>query len=384
MAILEYSIPTRIEFGVDSLARLGRFAAGLGDRALVVCDHFLRQSGTIHTIEDILKSKKINAIVYDAVYPSADSRQVDEVALIARRSRSNLVVGVGGSRVCNLARIAAFLGRNEGDVHDYLHGRQGCGERVAYIQIPTLFREVYALTASAFTTDAADQANKVLTLEGLGTDVLLVDPVIMADLPAATALNTALDILSLSIEGYISLKIHPIVEPVLLRGVEIVYYNLAAYIDSPQNVTLREKLCTAGLFTALAGAVTGFGLSFALAMGMNGRNRVSKSLVSALLLPHMIEFNQSVAAGRFAKIARVMGKDTAGLGETDAAALAIQGVAELLDGFRDRLPSSFRELGIEKDDLTEAAEVAIRFEDVNSIPRKAAFENLMEILLKAY
>lgn len=384
MAILDFSVPTKIEFGVDSLARLGRFAAGLGDRALVVCDHFLRQSGTIHTIEDILRSKKINAIVYDAVYPSADSQQLDEIALIVRRSRTNLVVGVGGARVCNMARIAAFLGRNEGEVQDYLHGRQGGGERISYIQIPTLFREVYALTNSAFTTDAADQANKVLTLDGLGTDVLVIDPVIMADLPVTTALHTALDILSLSIEGYISLKIHPIVEPVLLRGVEIVYYNLAAYIDSPQNVTLREKLCTAGLFTALAGVVTGFGLGFALAMGMNGRNRVSKSLVSALLLPHVIEFNQAVAASRFAKVARVMGKDVSGLGDTEAAALAIQGVRELMSGFREKLPASFRDLGIEKDDLTEAAEVAIRFEDVNSIPRKAAFENLMELLEKAY
>ena len=55
-----------------------------------------------------------------------------------------------------------------------------------------------------------------------------------------------------------------------------------------------------------------------------------------------------------------------------------------MNGFREKLPASFRDLGIEKDDLTEAAEVAIRFEDVNSIPRKAAFENLMEILEKAY
>jgi alcohol dehydrogenase len=381
--VLNFSIPTKVEFGVDSLARLGHFASGLGDRALVVCDNFLRQSGTIHTIQDILKSKGIDAIVYDAVYPNADSRKLDEIALIVRRSRANIIVGVGGSRVCNLSKIAAFLGRNEGEVQDYLHGREGDGVRLPYIEIPTLFREVYALTDSAFLTDAAERANKVISLPGLGTDVLFMDPVLMADIPTDLAVYTSLDILSLSIEGYISLKIHPIVEPVLLRGVEVVYYNLASYLGSPQNVTIRENLCTAGLFTSLANTVTGFGLSFALAMGMNGSCRLSKSLVSSLLLPHMMEYNLNVAAGRLARIARVMGRDIEGMEPTDAAALAVQSVHE----FMERLPFemiSFRDLGLGKDDLAAAAETAIRFEDVNSVPRKASFENLMQILENVY
>jgi alcohol dehydrogenase len=209
------------------------------------------------------------------------------------------------------------------------------------------------------------------------------DPVLMADIPTDLAVYTSLDILSLSIEGYLSLKIHPIVEPVLLRGVEVVYYNLASYLGSPQNVTIRENLCTAGLFTSLANTVTGFGLSFALAMGMNGSCRLSKSLVSSLLLPHMMEYNLNVAAGRLARIARVMGRDIEGMEPTDAAALAVQSVHE----FMERLPFemiSFRDLGLGKDDLAAAAETAIRFEDVNSVPRKASFENLMQILENVY
>jgi alcohol dehydrogenase len=206
----------------------------------------------------------------------------------------------------------------------------------------------------------------------------------MSGLPITTAVYVALDILSLCIEGYISMKVNPLVEPVLLRGVEIVYYNLQKYIKNPHDVSIREKLCTAGLFTAIANIITGFGINFALCMGMNGKNRISKSVLSSILIPFMIDFNLSVSASRFAKIARVMGKDTSKKPETESAFLAIEAIKEFKEDLGIELHQRVRQLGLAKEHLAEAAEVAIHFEDINSVPRKASFENLMAILEKAY
>ncbi len=384
MSVFEFSIPTKIEFGMDSMARLGYFTHMLGDRVLLISEHVATQSGINREIENILKGKGIQSILYDGIFQNADSAIIDEVALIARKSKSNVVIGIGGMRACSIAKMVAFLCRNEGEVQDYIHGREGNGRRVPYIEIPTVFREVYALTDAMFLTDVSDQSNRVLKLRGLGTDVLVVDPAVISGLSIETAVYTALDILSLSIEGYISLRIIPLVEPVLLRGVEIISSHLHRYIANPLDVTIREKLCTAGLFTAIANIITGFGISFALAMGMNGKNRVSKSVMSAILLPSMVEFNLSAAAGRFAKIARVMGKDVKSLPEADAALLAVEAVREFKRSIGIPLYERLNQLGLQKDDLAEAAEVAIRFEDINNLPRKASFENLMEILEKNF
>ena len=70
--------------------------------------------------------------------------------------------------------------------------------------------------------------------------------------------------------------------------------------------------------------------------------------------------------------------------ETEAAASAVQLVRVFKSSLKLDLAMKMGELGLEKDDLAEAAEVAIRFEDINSIPRRASFENLMEILEKVY
>ncbi len=384
MAMFEFTIPTKIEFGIDSIARLGHFANTMGDRALVIAENVVSSTELNSNITSILKGKGLESILYDGVFPNADSTVIDEVALIARKSKANIIMGVGGMRVCNIAKLVAFLGRNDGEIFDYIHGKDGNGERIPYIEIPTIFREPYALTSSAYLTDAHDQSNKVLSMNGLGTDMLMNDPAIMSGLPIETAVYVALDILSLCIEGYISLKVNPLVEPVLLRGVETVYYNLQNYIKNPHDVTIREILCTAGLFTAMTNIITGFGISFALSMGMNGKNRISKSVVSSILLPFMIDFNLSVSASRFAKIARVMGKDTSTKPETEAAFLAIEAIKEFKEGIGIELHQRIRQLGLKKDDLAEAAEVAIRFEDINSVPRKASFEHLMAILEKAF
>jgi len=384
LRIFEFTIPTRIEFGIDSIVRLGHFASSMGDRIIVITENTQNQTGVIHNIQNILKGKGIESIIYDGIFPNADSQVIDEIALIARKSKSNVVIGVGGSRTCNIAKIVSFLCSNEGEVDDYIHGKPGNGKRIPYIEIPVTFREVYALTKSAFLTDAYDQTNKVISAEGLGTDILMVDPAIMSGIPLNNAVYIALDILAISMEGYISLKVNALVEPILLRGIEIVFYNLMDYIKNPLDVTTREKLCTAGLFTSIANIITGFGICFALSLGMNGKNRVSKSIVSSILVPYMMEYNISVAAQRFAKIARVMGANTKDLSDTDAASLSIEAVKSFKSNLGLNLYQKIRDIGLEKDDLAEAAEVAIRFEDINSIPRRASFENLMEILEKAY
>ncbi len=382
--MFEFSIPTKVEFGVDSVARLGHFVSLLGDRVILIAENILTETGIVRTVENILKGKGIEAIRYDAVYSDADSSLIDEIALIARKSKSTVVIGAGGSRTCNAAKMVAFLGLNDGEMSDYIHGREGNGTHVPYIEIPTIFREVYALTHSAFVNDAYDRANKVLTLNGLGTDILMIDPALMSGIPIKTAVYVSLDILALSIEGYISLKVNPLVEPVLLRGIEIVYYNLLNYIKNPHDVTIREQLCTAGLFTAIANIITGFGIGFALSMGMNGKKRISKSVMNSILIPYIMEYNLSTSASRLSKIGRVMGKDVTGIPDTEGAALSIEAVNDFRDQIGLELTGRISQLGLKKDDLAVAAESAIRFEDINSVPRKAAFENLMEILEKAY
>jgi len=384
MRISEFSIPTKIEFGTDSLARLGHFVNNLGGRTILISDNLMRETGVLNIVINILKNKGIVPIIYDGIFPGADSSIIEEVSLITRKSRANVVIGLGSSRVCNIAKIISFLGKNEGDIGDYIHGRDGNGQHLSYIEIPSVFREVYALTGSAFLTDAYDQTNKVVSPSGIGTDILIIDPAIMSKIPIETAIYITLDILALSIEGYISLKVNPLVEPILLRGIEIVYYNLKSYIKNPVDVSIRERLCTAGLFIAISNIITGFGIAFSLSMGMNGKNRISKSVSSSILLTYVIDYNINVSASRFSKIARVMGKDITGMEDTDAALKAIEGIKELKKSLGINLKKNLKELKLQKDDLAETAEAAIRFEDINSIPRRASFENLMEILEKAY
>jgi alcohol dehydrogenase len=384
VSIFEFTIPTRIEFGIDAINRLGHFVNELGNRVLLVAENALSRAGIVHNVETILKGKGIESILYDAVFPQADSTIVDEIALIARKSKVNVVIGLGGSRTCNIAKLVAFLRENEGDISDFIRGKEGNGRRVPYIEIPTSFREVFSLTSSAYVNDAYDQSNKVITLKGLGTNILIGDPGIMSIMPLKTAVYVALDILTLSMEGYVSLKVNPLVEPVLLRGVEIVYYSLMSYIKNPHDVTIREKLCTAGLFTAIANIITGFGIGFALSMGMNGKKKISKSILTSILLPFIMEYNLSVAASRIAKIGRVMGKDMENLPETKGASIAVKAIREFKENLGIEIVQRIGQLGLAKDDLAEVAEAAIRFEDINSVPRKASFENLMEILERAY
>ena len=57
MVTFDFSIPAKLKFGVDVVNRIGNVVAKFGDKAILVTEGILHESGTINRVSEIIQKK---------------------------------------------------------------------------------------------------------------------------------------------------------------------------------------------------------------------------------------------------------------------------------------------------------------------------------------
>ena len=100
-------------------------------------------------------------------------------------------------------------------------------------------------------------------------------------------------------------------------------------------------------------------------------------------LPHVMDFNREADPGTFAMVAELLGADTTGMTEDEAAAAGVAAVADLNADIG--IPARLRDVGVTEEQLPGFAEIAsglVRILRVNT--REASRDDLELILRDAF
>ena len=124
-----YHIPPRILFGPGSLEKLKNEKLP-GKKALIVISSggSMKKLGYLDRLVDILKSLKIEYVVFDKILPNPIKKHVMEGAQIAREEKYDFVIGLGGGSSIDSAKSIAIMVDNPGDYWDYIIGGTGKGK----------------------------------------------------------------------------------------------------------------------------------------------------------------------------------------------------------------------------------------------------------------
>ncbi len=132
---------------------------------------------------------------------------------------------------------------------------------------------------------------------------------------------------------------------------------------------------------AMAFANSSLGAVHGLAHPVGGLFGVPHGVACALLLPHVMEYNLSAKAARYAQIAESMGLDTSETGSAeDAARMSVEAVRKLLSQLK--LPQYLRDVGIFQYDIITISGAASG-SSLNNNPRPTTPGTLQEILSAA-
>lgn len=303
MDTFDCELNQQVIFGNNTIERLGELTRERGgSRALVVTDAGIEKAGILARAVSALQSERIAAYVFADTTPNPTTEDVDAALAVAKTNAPiDLIIGLGGGSSMDCAKGVNFLLTNGGKMEDYWGTDKAAQPMLPSIGIPTTIgtgseAQSYALIAQADTHIKMACGDKKARF---GTVIL--DATLTETLPRSVAAVTGIDAIAHAIESFVSTR-HTLMSQMFARHAwELLNRHFAACLE-PENATARSKMLFGAYLAGLAIENSMLGAAHACANPLTARYGVTHGVAVALMLPHVIRFNSTVAGDAYREL----------------------------------------------------------------------------------
>jgi alcohol dehydrogenase class IV len=352
--------PCKVVFGPGSIRSVGAEAGVWAARkALIVTDPGVVAANLLGPVKASLEASGIGWSVYDQVKPEPPVRCVEEGTALYRSEGCDIVIGMGGGSSLDVAKGVSILAANGGAILDY------CGLELAKkrgapkILIPTTAGTGSEITRVAVYTNEKENVKTVVNSFYCIADVAIVDPLLTLSLPPRVTADSGIDALVHVIETYVSMSATPFSDVLAEGPIEWVSRYLPMAWAKGSNQEARYYVSLAATMGGMAFASGALGAVHALAYPVGTEFHLSHGRSNAIMLPHVMRYNLPGCPEKYAAIAELMGKETEGLSDMEAAQMAVEAVEELLATVD--VSCRLRDYGIPREALPKLVEGAMKF-----------------------
>lgn len=303
---IHFLMPTQVRMEEDCVRRHGGELAGLGRHALIVTGaHSARANGSLTDVEAALAANGQSWTVFDRVMENPTIDCVYEGAALARSEGADFVIGIGGGSPMDASKAIAWLSC-EDVPRDKLFGGF-YGRRLPLCCIPTTAGTGSEVTQYAVLTDDARQTKTSLAAPALFADLALLDGRYLERLPHSTMVNTVIDSLSHSMEGYLSAKADVLSDALALQAVGVIGSILPRLSADQLTGGDRARLLYASALGGMVIAQTGTTAVHAMGYPLTYFRHVPHGRANGLLLPDLLAMVAPVHPGRVEALLSALG-----------------------------------------------------------------------------
>jgi phosphonate metabolism-associated iron-containing alcohol dehydrogenase len=323
-----YHNPVAIHFGAGSLGDLPAILAGR--RAVAVTFPEAPALGLVGRLRDVLGSALL--AVEDRVSPNPDVAELASLYEGFWRDRDcDAVVALGGGSAIDTAKVL-MVGTASGRFEDLLAsiatGKPFTPPRTkALVAVPTTAGTGSEVTPWATVWDRAAGKKHSLHLEETWPEAAVIDPDLMATLPASVTLQSALDALSHALESIWNVNANPISDVHAVAAAREVLATLPRLLKNLDDPALRSRMALAALRAGLAFSNTKTALAHSISYEMTLRFGLPHGIACSFTLPMVLERARGKDPGRDAVLAQVFDGDLANAPARLRALLESVGVA---------------------------------------------------------
>ncbi len=390
----------RIVFGSGSVKRLAPLIQPWrAMRALIVADEPLVRAGVVARVEAPLRAAGLSVDVFDGGQPEPSFAIADQAIAFAKNARPDVLFGVGGGSNMDLAKVVATVLTHGGTCRDYAGFGNVPGPVTPLVCIPTTAGTGSEVSHAAVLTDTENQMKISILSHYLRPALALVDPELTLTCPPRATADSGIDALTHAIEGMTATRYNeldvpadepfpydgkqPIADCVAERAIELIGKHLVTAFREPGNLAAREGMALAATLAGLAFSNSAVAAVHALEYPLGGALHCSHGAGNGLLLPYVMRYNLSVRIPEFARIARLLGEDTVGISEEEAAQRAVTAVERLRREVG--IPDRIRDIGGTLEQLPTFAKKAFAIKRLMLLnARRPTEADLLAILKAAY
>jgi alcohol dehydrogenase class IV len=389
-SISTYVWPGQTHFGFGAVGLVGKEARARQARhVFIVADPGVVAAGLVGPVENSLEAAGLSYCLYDRVVPNPDIESVDAAVAAYRDSEANFIVGVGGGSGLDTAKTLRLVagGPPEGRTAEYSLVLGDKARPVPpppalppFIAVPTTAGTGSEVTPWAVITDHAARRKFGVGGPDLAPTVALIDPELTLTLPPFLTAATGMDALTHCIEAYVSTNDNPMLDPMILYGVELIGRSLRVAVAQGSNQAARRDMALASLIGGIGISSKWLGVCHSLAHPLSALADVQHGLANALMLPHQMAYSLPGAMDRYTRIGQALDAPHPVSGPLrKRAKRAVKAVKELVQDID--LPTHLRDVGVAEDLIPQLAQAAYRDLNWMSNPRGVT-EIVMERLYR--
>ncbi len=371
-----FYFPTRLVISGDAVTDLLQELGSVSQpRVVFLTDAGIMSAGLAKPFLQALTAAQFFVETYSEIPGNPNVQDVLPAYEAARRTNATHVVALGGGSVIDTAKAVGILLAHPGtDWEDLQWGR-------AAITHPSF--PVIAIPTTAGTGSEVTKVTVIGDRTGFKKGVLhpyvfartaIVDGSLTLSLPPKLTAATGMDALVHAIEAYTGKRATPMTDLFALAAMRGIVASLPEATHNGHNLIARQAMSQAAALAGIAFDQSGLALAHALGGPLTATYHLHHGLGIAVLLPATLAFNHSaILEARWEPLRAALGLP--GDTQTDALPLWASGFIRDLG-----LPVRLGEVGLQKRDIPQIAQDAMRMAMFGNNIRPASAEELIALL----
>ena len=404
-----FKIPEKIYFEAGSIQYLEKMPDI--ERAFIVTDESMVKLGYVDKI--LYHLRKRHQYVHSEIFsdvesdPSFDTIKKGVQAM--QSFKPDVIIAIGGGSPIDAAKgMWLFYEHPDADVEGlklkFMDIRKRTykfpklGTKCKMVAIPTTSGTGSEVTSFAVITDKEKNKKYPLADYELTPDVAIVDPNLVMSLPKSVTADTGMDVLTHSLEAYVSNMASDYTDGLAEKSTELVLKYLEKAYNDGNDKEAREKMHNASTIAGMAFTNAFLGINHSLAHKIGAEFHMPHGRINAILLPYVIRYNSSkptkfvsfpkyeyfIADEKYYQMAKKVGL------KVDSKEEGINSLINKIKELNEKLniPKSFKEAGIDEQEFLAKVDVLAdrAFEDqcTTANPRLPLVSELKQILIDSY
>ena len=372
----------RLFHGPDSLAMLGRELERIDShRAVLFCGSSLARDGMADRVRVAAGDRC--AGVHAGVKAHSPLPAVEAAAAELQRLNADCIIALGGGSAIVTARAAGILLAEKGGARQLCTSRDESGRlrsprllapKLPQFVIPTT-PTTATLKAGSAVLDPVDGRRLALFDPKTRAQAVFIHPELLATPPRELVISAGLNTLAMAFEGLMSRSGDPFSDALLMHAARLLRQRLVE--GDGDDPAIRADLMFASLLCGHGTDYTGAGIALPLGHAISARFHVDNGLANAIVLPHVVRFNEVAAAEGLQKLVNAFGMNADQRAPVDVVVEAMRSIFESLG-----TPGRLRDIGVTRESLPHLAAISMEDWFVRDNPRRVQNAGELEQVLE--
>ena len=307
-----YKLSTNLFFGTGKEKIIGKEAAKLGDKVMIVTGgSSTRKSGLLERTKAMLEECGVKFVLFDKVQQNPLCSTVDEGAAVMRQEGCSGAVALGGGSSIDSAKAICAAAVYDVPVEQLVYRGKAITQALPLIAVPTTCGTGSEVNGVAVLTNEKNKDKKSIKGDAIVPAAAIVDPALMMTMPRSVFASVSFDALCHLMEAYLSIQANPITDMIAIEGMRLVKDNILKVYNDYENREAWENITlasTLGGYTLNAiGVIAGHGMEHP----ESGLKNVMHGRGLAAVMPVLLRELSDAAPGKLGDISRIFGGNDA-------------------------------------------------------------------------